>query len=127
MANITVTQTNLPELNASKWKWTALGTTVTGSSIGDWAYTADLAGCSVNQGGTFGTSLAAITWQGSNNGNTSDAVAFTLKDNAAVAITATSFTGAAVAQPCEYIRPIISVASTLSSIDAYAFGRRNPR
>lgn len=122
---IAASQTNFGDRGQTKWKWPALGTTVAGASIGDWVSVADWDYRTVNQGGTFGTSLAAVTWQGSINGNTSDAVPFTLKDSAAVAITATSFNGAAVAQACEYIRPIISVASTLSAIDGYLFARKS--
>ena len=124
---IAAVQTNLPDVNQKKFKWTAVGTTVAGSSIGDWVQTADLDERTVTQGGTFGTTLAAITWQGSLNGNTSDAVPFTLHNQAGTAITATTATGQAVAETAEYIRPIVSVASTLSSIDCYLFGRMNPR
>ncbi len=124
---ITVVQTNLPDVNQKKWKWSALGSTVAGASIGDWALTADLADRTVVTGGTFGTTLAAVTWQGSINGNTSDAVAFTLTTIAGVAAVASTATTFSIGQGTEYIRPIISVASTLSAIDAYLFGRTDPR
>jgi hypothetical protein len=122
---IAASQSNFADRGQTKWKWTALGSTVVGSSIGDWVSVADYDYKTVNQGGTFGTSLAAVTWQGSNNGNTSDAVPFTLHTPAMVTIVATTFTGAPVAEAAEYIRPIISVASTLSAIDCYAFARKS--
>lgn len=123
---IASSQTPLADGRASKWKWTALGTTVAGSTIGDWVGFSDFADKTVLTTGTFGTS-ATLTWQGSLNGNTSDAVPFTLHDPSGTALSSTVAVGHTVLEAVEYIRPIMSVASTVAtSIDAYLFGRKNP-
>ena len=123
---IASSQTNLPDGRQSKWKWSALGTTVAGSTIGDWVGFSDFADKTVMTTGTYGTGCA-ITWQGSINGNTSDAVPFTLHNPALTNLTSTLAGGNTVLEAVEYIRPIISTASTLAtSIDAYLFGRKNP-
>lgn len=122
---IASSQTNLPDGRMSKWKWTGIGSTVVGSSIGDWVGFSDFADRTVLTTGTFG-SAGALTWQGSINGNTSDAVPFTLHDPGGTALTSTAAVGHTVLEAAEYIRPILSAGSSTILIDAYLFGRKNP-
>lgn len=117
-------QTNLPDVNAHKWKWTALGTTVAGSTVGDWVYVGDLA----ERSGMFNGSFAStLTWQGSINGNTSDAVPFTLHTSTGATFQSTASGGNVIAESVEYIRPVAGSASSATSVDAYLWGRINPR
>lgn len=125
MANIAAVQTNLPDGRMTKFKWTGIGSTIAGSSIGDWVGFSDFADRTVLTTGTFGTG-GTLTWQGSINGNTSDAVAFTLHDPSGTALSSTVAVGHTVLEACEYIRPVLSAGSSTILIDAYLFGRKNP-
>lgn len=122
---IAAVQTNLPDGRMSKWKWTGVGSTVVGSTIGDWVGFSDFADRTAFTTGTFGVG-GTLTWQGSINGNTSDAVAFTLHDPGGTALASTIAVAHAVLEACEYIRPILSAGSSSILIDAYLFGRKNP-
>lgn len=121
---IAASQTNLPDVNAHKWKWSALGSTVAGSTIGDWVYVADLAERTAIVSGSF---ASTITWQGSINGNTSDAVPFTLHTSTGANWASTAAMAQVVLETAEYIRPITGAGSSATSIDAYLFGRIPPR
>jgi hypothetical protein len=121
---IASSQTPTSDGRVSKWKWSGLGTGA-GTSIGDWVGFSNFADKTVLTNGTFGTG-GSITWQGSINGNTSDAVAFTLHDPAGSDLTSTAAAAKAVLEAVEYIRPICTAGSTATSLDGYMFGRKNP-
>lgn len=122
---IAASQTNLPDGRQSKWKWTGLGSTVVGSTVGDWVGFSDFADRTALTTGTFGVG-GTLTWQGSLNGNTSDAVPFTLHDPSGNALSSTVAVGRTVLEACEYIRPVVSAGSSTILIDGYLFGRKNP-
>ncbi len=124
---MTIASSQTPSFDGrmSKWKWTGLGSTVVGSSIGDWVGFADFSDKSVLTTGTFGVG-GTLTWQGSINDNTSDAVPFTLHDPGGSALSSTVAVGHTVLEAVDYIRPVVSAGSSTILIDAYMLGRKNP-
>lgn len=121
---IAASQTTFPDGRMSRWKWSGLSAT-SGSTVGDWVGFADFADKTVLTNGTFGVG-GTLTWQGSINGNTSDAVAFSLHDPGGNALSSTVAVAHTVLEAIEYIRPAVTAGSSTISIDAYLFGRKNP-
>jgi hypothetical protein len=123
---IASSQTTMSDGRMTKFKWSGLGNS-SGTTVGDWVGFSDFADKTVLTTGTFGPGGTILTWQGSVNGNTSDAVAFTLHDPGGTNLASSIAVGHTVLEAVEYIRPAVTTAGTsTASLDAYLFGRKNP-
>lgn len=119
-------RTTAQDVNQVKYKWSGFSTRL-GSSLGDWAYVADTVERTTFITGNFASTVSIVIWEGSLNGNTSDAVAIPLHDKFGVQVVASTDTVASIYESIEYIRPSLTAGSSVSSIDAYFFGRMAPR